>query len=105
MANTRTASITSGQDAVRKGSITGMDTSHLARVDTVVATEAARATQAEVSMTLMQGIKTYPKAIGWSILLSTCIIVSVMISSAENKNQANSKPTRWKDSTLYSSIR
>lgn len=76
MADTRNASISSGHDAVRKGSITGMDMSHLAKVDTVVATEAARATQAEISMTLMQGIKTYPKAIGWSILLSTCIIVS-----------------------------
>jgi SP family general alpha glucoside:H+ symporter-like MFS transporter len=54
-----------------------MDSSHLARVDTVVATEAARATQAEVNMTLMQGIKTYPKAIGWSMLISTCIIVSI----------------------------
>lgn len=54
-----------------------MDSPHLAKVDTVVATEAARATQAEVSMTLMQGIKTYPKAIGWSMLISTCIIVSI----------------------------
>jgi len=76
MADTRNASISSAHDAARKGSITGMDLSHLAKVDTVVATEAARATQAEISMTLLQGIKTYPKAIGWSILLSTCIIVS-----------------------------
>jgi hypothetical protein len=77
MADTRTFSTSSGHDAARKGSVNGMDTSHLAKVDTVVATEAARATQAEISMTLMQGIKTYPKAIGWSILLSTCIIVSI----------------------------
>jgi SP family general alpha glucoside:H+ symporter-like MFS transporter len=54
-----------------------MDSPYLARVGTVVATEAARATQAEISMTLMQGIKTYPKAIGWSMLISTCIIVSI----------------------------
>jgi SP family general alpha glucoside:H+ symporter-like MFS transporter len=54
-----------------------MDFPNLAKVDAVVATEAARATQAEVSMTLMQGIKTYPKAIGWSMLISTCIIVSI----------------------------
>lgn len=76
MAETRTFSI-SGQEATqRKQSITAEDVSHLARVDTAVAAEAARATQSEVSMTLMQGIKTYPKAIGWSVLLSTCIIVS-----------------------------
>ena len=24
-------------------------------------------------MTLMQGIRLYPKAIGWSLLISTCI--------------------------------
>jgi SP family general alpha glucoside:H+ symporter-like MFS transporter len=77
MAETRNFSTPSGPNAARKGSITGMDSSHLARVDTVVATEAARATQAEVNMTLMQGIKTYPKAIGWSMLISTCIIVSI----------------------------
>lgn len=26
-------------------------------------------------MTLWQGIKLYPKAIGWSILISTCIVM------------------------------
>lgn len=84
-----TQSISSGHDAARKGSITGMDMAHLAKVDTVVATEAARATQAEISMTLLQGIKTYPKAIGWSILLSTCIIVSMR----------RMEQFRWKDSS------
>jgi hypothetical protein len=77
MADTRTFSTSSGPNATRKSSITGMDSPYLARVGTVVATEAARATQAEISMTLMQGIKTYPKAIGWSMLISTCIIVSI----------------------------
>jgi SP family general alpha glucoside:H+ symporter-like MFS transporter len=77
MADTRTFSTSSGPNAARKSSITGMDSPHLTRVDTVVAIEAARATQAEVNMTLMQGIKTYPKAIGWSMLISTCIIVSI----------------------------
>jgi hypothetical protein len=77
MADTRTSSTSSGPNAARKSSITGMDFPNLAKVDAVVATEAARATQAEVSMTLMQGIKTYPKAIGWSMLISTCIIVSI----------------------------
>jgi SP family general alpha glucoside:H+ symporter-like MFS transporter len=77
MADVRTFSI-SGDDnsAQRKQSITAQDVSHVAHVEASVAAEAARATQSETSMTLLQGIKTYPKAIGWSILLSTCIIVS-----------------------------
>jgi len=35
--------------------------------------DAKAATEAEQSMTLWQGIKVYPKAIGWSVLISTCI--------------------------------
>ncbi|KAI1079788.1 putative MFS alpha-glucoside transporter [Whalleya microplaca] len=31
------------------------------------------ATEKEHSMTLLQGLRLYPKAIGWSILISTCI--------------------------------
>ncbi|KAI5256311.1 sugar porter family MFS transporter [Aureobasidium subglaciale] len=75
MADTRTFSIAGDEDTKRNGSITAGDMHHLARVDTAIAGEAARATQSEISMTLLQGIKTYPKAIGWSILLSTCIIM------------------------------
>jgi len=33
------------------------------------------ATQKEQSMTLLQGIKLYPKAIAWSMLISTCIVM------------------------------
>lgn len=29
----------------------------------------------EQKMTLMQGIKLYPKAVGWSVLISTCIVM------------------------------
>lgn len=36
---------------------------------------AKAATDKEQSMTLMQGIKLYPKAIGWSMLISACIIM------------------------------
>jgi hypothetical protein len=77
MTDFRTFSI-SGDDngAQRKQSITAQDVLHVAHVDASVAAEAARATQSETSMTLLEGIKTYPKAIGWSVLLSTCIIVS-----------------------------
>ncbi|XP_014556941.1 hypothetical protein COCVIDRAFT_37456 [Bipolaris victoriae FI3] len=37
--------------------------------------DAAKATEAEHNMTLWQGLKLYPKAIGWSILLSAAIIM------------------------------
>src|ERR1700742_4978899 len=37
--------------------------------------DAAKATTAEHQMTLLQGLKTYPKAVGWSMLLSTAIIM------------------------------
>ncbi|KAI1283876.1 putative MFS alpha-glucoside transporter [Xylaria sp. FL0933] len=33
------------------------------------------ATEKEHSMSLLQGIRLYPKAIGWSILISTCIVM------------------------------
>ncbi|KAI1118510.1 sugar transporter-domain-containing protein [Nemania sp. NC0429] len=33
------------------------------------------ATEKEHNMSLLQGIKLYPKAIGWSILISTCIVM------------------------------
>jgi SP family general alpha glucoside:H+ symporter-like MFS transporter len=36
---------------------------------------AKTATEKEQSMTLLQGIKLYPKAIAWSMLISTCIVM------------------------------
>lgn len=38
-----------------------------------VINNAKTATDKEHKMTLLQGIKLYPKAVGWSILISTCI--------------------------------
>jgi len=35
--------------------------------------DARLATDKEHNMTLWQGIKLYPKAVGWSVLISTCI--------------------------------
>lgn len=35
--------------------------------------DAKRASDNEQSMTLMEGIRLYPKAVGWSVLISTCI--------------------------------
>lgn len=43
-------------------------------VSMVKATNNAKAAaEAEHKMTLLQGIRTYPKAIAWSVLISTCI--------------------------------
>lgn len=36
---------------------------------------ARNATQKEHSMTLMQGVRLYPKAIFWSLLISSCIVM------------------------------
>ena len=36
---------------------------------------AAKATQAEHNMTLLEGLKTYPKAVGWSVLISTAVVM------------------------------
>lgn len=40
-----------------------------------VVNDARMASDKERKMTLWQGIKLYPKAIGWSILISTCIVM------------------------------
>lgn len=45
------------------------------RSHSVVFRDAQAAAEKEHNMTLLQGIKLYPKAIGWSILISTCIIM------------------------------
>lgn len=40
-----------------------------------VVENARSAAAKEQKMTLMQGIKLYPKAVGWSVLISTCIVM------------------------------
>ncbi|KAK0311077.1 hypothetical protein LTR82_014370 [Friedmanniomyces endolithicus] len=75
MADTRTFSIAAPGPKPRQASVAAEDVAHLAQVETHVADAAAKATQSEQSMTIMQGIKTYPKAVGWSVLLSTCIVM------------------------------
>ncbi|KGO76997.1 Major facilitator superfamily domain, general substrate transporter [Penicillium italicum] len=42
---------------------------------TKVIQNAKAATEKEHSMTLMQGIRLYPKAVLWSVLISTCIVM------------------------------
>lgn len=45
------------------------------RSNSVVIRNAKAATDSEHKMTLLEGIKLYPKAIGWSVLISTCIVM------------------------------
>lgn len=40
-----------------------------------LAAEAANAAEAEHQMTLLEAVRTYPKAIGWSVLLSSTLIM------------------------------
>lgn len=52
----------------------GAMTTDTERMEKIVA-HAKSATDKEQSMTLLQGIKTYPKAVFWSMLISTCIVM------------------------------
>lgn len=45
------------------------------RSNSVVIRNAKAATDKEHNMTLMQGIRLYPKAVAWSVLISTCIVM------------------------------
>jgi len=45
------------------------------RASDKVINDARLATDKEHAMSLWQGVKLYPKAIGWSVLISTCIVM------------------------------
>lgn len=62
-------------DTARRTSISANDAACLAPVETHVAKGAVKGADSEKSMTLLQGLKTYPKAVAWSIVISTCIIM------------------------------
>lgn len=49
--------------------------SNARRPSQVIINDAANATEKEQSMTVWQGLKTYPKAIGWSVIFSSAIIM------------------------------
>lgn len=65
----------------RNSSIVGVDAEQARRLSVAVpdlkdlARDANKATESEQNMTLKQGIKLYPKAIAWSMFLSTAIIM------------------------------
>lgn len=45
------------------------------RVRRTVIEDARAAASKEQSMTLLQGLRLYPKAVAWSLLISTCIVM------------------------------
>lgn len=47
---------------------------HMKAMDQMIH-NAKSATEKEHKMTLMQGVRLYPKAIAWSVLISTCIVM------------------------------
>lgn len=63
------AAIDAGKDYYAEDHIT-----RLKATDRVIQ-GAKTATEKEQSMTLLQGIRLYPKAIAWSMLISTCIVM------------------------------
>jgi SP family general alpha glucoside:H+ symporter-like MFS transporter len=64
----RRNSITTDAEQVRRMSIANADIAQLTE-------DATKATKAEQSMTLKEGIRLYPKAVAWSVLLSAAIIM------------------------------
>jgi SP family general alpha glucoside:H+ symporter-like MFS transporter len=75
------ATNTDGQDAIGKETAASGRLLHFPPKDDLAHTKsmnevilnAKSATDKEHRMTLWQGIKLYPKAVGWSLLISTCI--------------------------------
>ncbi|KAK3679185.1 hypothetical protein LTR78_000746 [Recurvomyces mirabilis] len=63
------------KNSVRKNSIAAEDMTHVAAVPTNIAQDAAKAANAETSMTLREGLKLYPCAVAWSVAISACIIM------------------------------
>lgn len=65
----------------RRNSVVGVDAEKVRRMSisntdmAQLAADATKATKSEQNMTLREGIRLYPKAIAWSILLSTAIVM------------------------------
>lgn len=67
---------------------------------------AKAATDKEQSMSLWVGIKTYPKAIGWSMIISLCIAMEafdlcLVNTFCKSNNQNNAKSLTNTDKTVF----
>lgn len=51
------------------------DHPHPEKLPNAFVKDAKSASDKEQKMTLLEGIRLYPKAIGWSLLISTCIVM------------------------------
>jgi SP family general alpha glucoside:H+ symporter-like MFS transporter len=51
------------------------DHAHPQKMPNAFVKDAKSASDKEQKMTLLEGIRLYPKAIGWSLLISTCIVM------------------------------
>lgn len=63
------------KDATTGGVIDVDGEEEFSKRDRTVIEHARAATAKEQKMTLLQGIKLYPKAIAWSMIISTCIVM------------------------------
>jgi len=57
--------------------------------------DAKMATDKEHNMTLWEGVKLYPKAIGWSVLISTCIVMVTLPSQHRSNKTKNNPQLTW----------
>lgn len=67
-------------DKIEKEAVTGVeavrkDGSHADTRNKIAISQAQAATDKEHKMTLMEGLRTYPKAIAWSMVISLCIVM------------------------------
>lgn len=78
----------------------GHDVSDPSKTHRTIIENARAAAAKEQGMTLWQGIKLYPKAVGWSVLISTCIAMEGYdISLVNNFCEFNQCPS-WVITTL-----
>lgn len=56
-------------------SVEDLDEQHPGKMPSAFVRGAKNASDKEQAMTLMEGIRLYPKAIAWSLLISTCIVM------------------------------
>jgi MFS transporter, SP family, general alpha glucoside:H+ symporter len=66
---------TNAETATMDGDKTSNHTADHVRVMDQFVSSAKAATEKEQKMTLREGVKLYPKAIAWSMLISTCIVM------------------------------
>jgi SP family general alpha glucoside:H+ symporter-like MFS transporter len=63
------------KDATTGGVVNIDGDEEFSKRDRTVIEHARAAAAKEQNMTLLQGIKLYPKAIAWSMIISTCIVM------------------------------